>query len=261
MKIGFMQAYNEVNWIGYAIEQAILLCDKLVITEGAQCANFPNISERSDDGTLDIITDKMKIYSDRIQLINTIRHLKNWQLNQCANYNRVLDSCDIGDYFLKLDVDEFCFDGFIEKMNNLMDEGKADCLKTYKRDFAFSFRWAFNVSERIIFFKKTPDLHFLPTCKPLGYGPNMIEIKNASINHYTFVKPRERIRMRMMTSGFHKNMLGWFDANWDTIELGDGNPFKYADKVLYTFKIYDGKHPSILDDHPWRHIEDLRKAR
>jgi len=257
MKLGFMQLYNEFDWASYTIDQAMLLCDKLIITEGSHFSMYPNISERSDDGTLDIIADKIKAYPGSIKLINTIRIHNKWQANHCANYNRALNLCDIGDYFLRFDADEFYFEELIEMANDLMNEGKADCLITNERDFVFGFKWVFNVNERSIFFKRTPELHFVPSCKPLGYGPNTIKDKSINAHHYTFVKSRERIRMRMMTSGFYKGMLEWFDANWDAVELGDGKPFDFVSEK-YIFERYEGTHPAILDGHPWRHIEDTR---
>ena len=78
MKLGFLQVYNEVNWVEYAIDQAMLMCDKLLITEGSQFTSFPDIPERSDDGTLDIISDKSKQYGKRITCLNTTRKHKNY---------------------------------------------------------------------------------------------------------------------------------------------------------------------------------------
>lgn len=258
MRLGFIQVYNEANWIGYTIDQAMLLCDKLIITEGSQFVSFPNIPERSNDGTLDIIVDKMKIYSNSIRLLNTIREHQNYRFNQAANFNRALGFCDIGDYFIKLDADEFYFEGFIGKMNDIMDEGDVDYLETNALVFAFSFKWSFNIHKRQIICKKTSELCFVPTSRPIGYGLNIIRANGINVHHYTFVKPRERMRVRMATSKMYKGMLEWFDANWDTIELGESKPFNYADKS-YIFKRYEGTHPESLNNHPWRHIDDVRR--
>ncbi|GAG81806.1 unnamed protein product, partial [marine sediment metagenome] len=243
---------------GYTIDQAMLLCDQLIIAEGSQFVSFPNIPERSNDGTLDIMADKMRAYPNSIRLLDTIREHRNYRFNQAANFNRALGFCDIGDYFIKLDADEFYFDGFIGKMNDMMDEGEMDCLKANALAFAFSFKWSFNTHKRQIICKKTSGLHFVPTSRPVGYGPNIIKIDGINVHHYTFVKPRERVRMRMATSGMYRGMLKWFDANWDTMELGNGKPFNYIDKS-YVFKRYDSGHPSVLDNHPWRYIEDIRR--
>ena len=62
----------------------------------------------------------------------------------------------------------------------------------------------------------------------------------------------------MRTSKFYKGMLEWFDENWDNIELGEDKTITFVDK-LQVLKRYDGEHPPILDDHPWRHIEDIRR--
>ena len=36
MKFGIAHVYNEKDWIGYTIDQAMKICDKLLIVEGAR---------------------------------------------------------------------------------------------------------------------------------------------------------------------------------------------------------------------------------
>lgn len=55
----------------------------------------------------------------------------------------------------------------------------------------------------------------------------------------------------------YPGMLEWFDKYWDSFELEDGKEYPhYAGK--FTLYRYDGEHPSVLDNHPWRHVEDIR---
>lgn len=265
MRFGYLQIYNEIDWAAYQIDQAMLLCDKLLITEGSQFASFTDISERSTDGTLDVIHDKMKEYSNRITLNYTIRKHPNYRSNQCANFNRALEFCDVGDYFVELDADEFYFDEHIERLNELMKEGKADILGSYGHDFAFSFKWKFiqnnmEVSGKEHILKKTPNLYFVPTHKPKNVGPLNLANKNyLGRYHYKWVKPTERMRIRHKTSGFHKGMLEWFDKNWDSIELKEGESYRFYGGY-FILKRYGGNHPESLNGHPWRDIEDIRRA-
>jgi len=258
MRLGYLMAYNEANWIGPATDQAMMLCDKLLIVEGSQFATFPDISERSDDGTLDVISDKEKQYPGKIKIIKTIRENRNYRKNQCANFNLALSHCDVGDYFIILASDEFYLDNTIEEMNRLMDEGKMDCLELKMMKFIFGFKWAFGLDDSMRIFKKTPSVQFFPTCRADGLGPVAEMLKGISVHHYTWVKPRERLRLRMRTSGMYKGMVEWFNANWDVMEPEDGKSFDYVGKS-YVFKRYDGEHPSILSNHPWRDIEDIRR--
>ena len=258
MRIAMLMAFNEANWISPAIDQAMLLCDKLLIMEGSQFVAFPSIPERSDDGTLDMISNKEKQYSKRIKVIKTIRENGNYRVNQCANFNVALSYCDIGDYFISLAADEFYPNSTIDEMNHLMDEGRMDYFKLGMLEFAFGFKWTFAKQERVPIRKKTAELCYYPTCKAVGFGPMAIKSEGIGGHHYTFVKPKERMRLRMRTSGMYEGMLEWFDANWDKVELSDEAIFKYIHKS-FVLKRYDGSHPSILDGHPWRHIEDIRR--
>ncbi len=266
MNVGFLQVYNEIDWIKYSIDHAMNFCDKLIIIEGSQFVNFKKIPERSTDGTLDIIYEKMKEFHDKIELINTIRKFPNYRDNQAANFNLALSRCDDGDYFIPFDVDEFFFDDFIEKINQLTKEGEVDLIITSGLNLAFSFKW------RIIFndtffhypkesvFKKNNKLYFVRTHKPLNYGPNVTVFdKGDCLIHYKWVRSKERLYIRHKTSKFYKHMSKWFNKNWEKIELIQNKRYKYYGGYFYLEK-YEGPHPTILDKHPWRNIEDIRKV-
>ncbi len=264
MKFGFIQVYNEANWIGYAVDQAMKLCDKVLIVEGSQFADFSDIAERSDDGTLDIIADKKKQYPKRIEDIKTIREHGKYRLNQCANFNRGLTFCAIGDYFILLDADDFYPDEWISEVDELMREGEVSLIKVLSYDFAFSFSWRIKrgeiKSERPVIVKKTREFYFAPTHNWINSGVNVIVIPHVVRYHYGWLKPRERMRTRMRTSKMYPDMVNWFDENWDNIKLENSKEQShYAGK--FTLSKYDGEHPSVLDNHPWRHVEDIRRLR
>lgn len=261
MKIGFIQVYNEINWIGYAIDQAMNFCDELIVCEGSQFIAFPDIPKRSDDDTLDIVADKTKQYPGRIKIINTIRKHNNYRFNQCANFNLGLDYCNMGDYFIHLDADEFFTDEWIAETNEIMREGKADYIKALGYGFAFGFRWRIDFGEiqpRAVIVKKTEGLYFKPTHHYVNPGKNMITIPRIGHYHYYWLKPRGRMRMRMRTSSMYPNMLKWFDTNWDNFKLEDSKeyPCYIGNFILHK---YEDRHPSILDDHPWKDVDDIRK--
>jgi len=258
MKLGVLPLFNEVSWANFAIDQAMMLCNKLLIVEGSQFVSFPDIPERSDDGTLDIISDKQKQYSGKIEVIGTIRKHMNYRKNQCENYNIALNYCEIGDYFISLTGDHYFLDDFIPKANRLMKDGRMDYLSVELLRFIFGFKWTIGTQPSKLIFKKVPTLRFYPTSKPTGFGPAKVQLDGISCHHYTWVKPRARMRMRMRTSGFYKGMLEWFDKNWDKIELAEGRAFNFVHKS-FILRSYDGKHSTILDNHPWRHVEDIRR--
>jgi glycosyltransferase involved in cell wall biosynthesis len=265
-RIGFMMVYNEIDWVSYAIDQATLLCDRLIICEGAQFTSFPHLSERSDDGTLDVIEDKKVEYPKFIEVMNTARSHSNYRRNQCENFNNALSKCNEGDYFLPLDVDVFYKDSLIERLNSIMVEGKIDVVRASGTNFAFGFNWkradgdgSLDIFNHEPVYKKTADSHFVPTHQPRGFGFTVVSMEGQNIFHYTWVKPSKRMRVRMETSGFHPGMLSWFDNNWDFIELKENVAWKNHLGGVFKLIKYDGPHPKVLDSHPWRNVNDVRK--
>lgn len=260
MKFGFIQVYNEANWIGYAIDQAMRLCDRVLVVEGAQYTNFPDIPERSNDGTLDIISDKKKKYPKRMQVINTTRKHSNYRLNQCDNFNNALKLCDVGDYFIILDADEFYTDACIAEMNDLMNENKIEVIRLKNNFFIFSFKWRLDFGEFSfpeIVIKKTNGFYFAPTSKRINTGKKIVTIDGFNRFHYMWVKPRERLLIRMRTSMRYPGMVNWLIDTWQNMRLENGATYENYRKNFILYR-YDGEHPSILDNHPWRHIEDIR---
>lgn len=262
MKFGFIQVYNEVNWIGYAIDQATRLCDRILIVEGAQYANFPDIPEHSDDGTLDIISDKMREYPKILNALKTNRGHGNYRLNQCDNFNRALGLCRRDDYFIILDADEFHSDGWINEANAMMSEGKVDVIKVVYNVFAFSFNWIIDFEDTdgsSIVLKNVPGFRFAPTSKRVNTGKKVEVIDGKDANfHYSWLKPRARTLTRMRTSKRFPNMVSWFVNDWHKIKLVEGVTYSSYNKS-FTLHRYGGDHPSVLDDHPWRHVEDIRR--
>lgn len=257
--------YNELDWVGYQIDQAAKLCDKLIICEGSQFANYPHISERSTDGTIDIINNKIKEYPNFISVMNTVRKHNNYRQNQCDNWNLALDSLNDGDYFLPLDADEFYQDSFIEEINNLIASGAVDFYTVHGQLFGFSFKWKLNFSnntpKKDVFYKKIDGFHFVPTHQPRADWKNSLVDARVRFFHYTWVKPSDRMRIRMETSNFVPGMLDWFDTNWEKIKLGDNERQKSHLGGTFSLNRCDGKHSSILNKHPWLDIEDIRNIK
>ena len=262
MKLGFIQVYNEVNWIGYAIDQAMMLCDEALIMEGSQYANFLDIPKRSDDGTLDVISDKEKEYPGRIKMARTTRRHDNYRFNLCDNLNYGLSLCNRGDYLLWLDADEYCSDHWIKEANAMMRENKVEVIDADVDSFAFSFKWRidFDEADRASYvLKKVDGLRFAPTARPINAGKRVEVISGENVHfHYTWVKSAARMFIRMRTSMRYPSMVAWFLDNWHKIELVEGVTYPSYNRS-FTLHRYDGEHPSVLDNHPWRHVEDIRR--
>jgi len=81
------------------------------------------------------------------------------------------------------------------------------------------------------------------------------------------VKKPERIKARwaMSIEKGTKASIGRFE-NWMEMEWDQEKDIIKYRKIIENmqgqghFNIYPGPHPEVLDDHPWRHIEDVRLA-
>jgi len=243
-----------------AIEQAMKVCDKLLIVEGSKFMRLDDLPARSDDGTLDIISDKMKAYPKRIELWLDGCDAGHHRKNQCANHMTALERCKTGDYLIPFDTDEFYMDDFIDDMNEAMREGKVDRMDWTGLWFAFSFRWYFGKYAKRALLKKVPGAYFTPLHVPRRFGPNHVVVEKISCLHYCWVKTKDRM-IRRTRIGIYKEMKEWFERNYDKIKLAEGEKIHYVAKQTFMLKEYRGPHPSVLDDHPWRHIEDIRKIK
>jgi len=258
MKLCFSQIYNEKDWVGYMIDQAMRVCDKLLIVEGAKFLCFDDLPARSDDGTLDIISDKTRVYPGRIEIWPDGCDKGNFRRNGCANNQAALERCKTGDYFIVCEPDEYYTDSFIDDMNEAMREGEIDCMNWTALQFAFGFKWVFNQHPKVALLKKIPGAYFVPMFNPRGFGPNRVTIERISCFHYSWVKTRERW-LRRARVGMYKGMPEWFASNYDSIKLAEGAKIRYVNGDILTLRKYEGPHPSVLDNHPWRHVEDIRR--
>jgi hypothetical protein len=71
------------------------------------------------------------------------------------------------------------------------------------------------------------------------------------------VKEPVRILTRLNTYGADKKKTEWAEKNWLELELEDGKEYDFYGGKFKLLR-YEGEHPEILDNHPWRNIEDVR---
>jgi hypothetical protein len=56
-------------------------------------------------------------------------------------------------------------------------------------------------------------------------------------------------------------MATWRDVNFNDTLMENMDKFKHLIVDDGVISHYDGPHPEVLDDHPWRKITDIRSAR
>jgi hypothetical protein len=196
----FFQVWNEKTWVESALNQAFMIGDQVVVSEGS---NFDG--SVSTDGTSSII----ELYDRIPTLFHSNHESGNYRENQAANYNEALAMCNVGDVFVFIDADEFLTMNTIAELKRwartaplgeaLWVPGEARiwkpsigfCLTTPNTDIS--------ITHRPIAVVKSKDTRFIPTHKLLGITKTT-RLGEARYIHFQYVKPRDRLLFRQETS-------------------------------------------------------------
>ncbi len=95
---------------------------------------------------------------------------------------------------------------------------------------------------------------------------NIKHYKDIILFHYTFIKPSERMKARweMSVERGYPNEKYKFEK-FMTLKWKDDKDIFNKKQAIENitgkqgFNIYKGAHPEILENHPWRNVEDIRK--
>jgi len=281
--IGRILTWNNFEFFKYVLKQALDFCDEVVLVEGCHSRNYPR---HSTDGTVEYLKSfhhpKLKILEPDWDEL-TKKHWQYWMI-QCALSNLTIKSFDLWNHdgwIMGWPDDQFYFDEDLKKIRNALKITTGDRVWFTGRRFIYNFR--FNILEQahkhatMKISRITPGCFYTPIhhlCYKDGRRYNQVNngerISDISMFHYSNVKKVERMeaRYRMTEETPNRYRLGadwfekWMSVNW----INDEDIFKYRDilaSILNSesedINIYRGKHPEILDDHPWRNIDDVRK--
>jgi glycosyltransferase involved in cell wall biosynthesis len=240
-----MTAYNEAEYIDYAIRACLPCVDDLIIVEGSYLETIKlGASERSDDGTLEII--------ERFRNEKNVHTL-------FANAESDKDQRNIGlqkikelnsdGWLLIIDADEVYTKENFAMVRNIartmgLDKKKACYFRslTFVNDFK---HYAEQDFPRL--FKITPECTFVNDnhmqWKDAAWTmQHVIKIPYLRYHHYAFCKGLERfeLKKKWWETRFGKE----FDYGWTVDEKGK------IDDPGHIIQEYHGSHPEIMKEHP-----------
>jgi len=282
--VGIMPVYEEADWIEYAVEGIIDFVDELVIAEGYQGPAWHFDSCRSKDGTIDIIKRLAKKY-DKITLTEC-QPRAHVLRGKAATHNHVLKVSRLikkADWYMICDSDEFYTDTQKKYIRGKLASTEKDAFAFSARVFFFNFQYHINhILPRL--FRVTKRMEFRPGQFPYyGNGRPYYEYPDNTpcillgddpIFHYSFAKrPSQEIKRRTMEycavqrekhvfDWIDKIYLKWSPENSEEIYKLNKKMFGW-DGIVFSeeqrLQVYKGRHPSILDHHPFRYLADVRE--
>lgn len=278
--IGLIMTYNNLHFFKCVLQQMLDFCDEVILIEGCHFTEYP---KESTDGTCEYIKTlkhpKLKIIpdfernSDRYDVV---------QLELRRRHSEESKYWKPGNWILQWDDDILFFNKDLEILKTvLMDERiPVDTVIVRERRFAYNFRFNIlmpydfrgfrckRITDGCKYMSGVSQLYYKDGSRYLD-AKNLGQLDNAACHHYLRVRTSDRVKLRWELSvnkGCIKNKHNykiWEKIKWDkdediltqkddfNIVLGTGE----RDGIL---SIYNGKHPEVLDNHPWRYINDVR---
>ncbi len=269
MKIrGLMLTWNNLEFFKCSLSQVLKFCDELILVEGCHYQKYP---KRSTDGTYEYIQNldhpKLIVRDFNFKGRNNIVQ---WKIRD--SFSRDSHLWKPGNWVVQWDDDIAFFNDDLKRIKKVMATTKYDTIKFKERRFILNFK--FNT-----FTNKVGGYRFNRITKGCFYRPNWKMfykndkpykkykyLKDVTYFHYVYVKKPERVKFRWELSRekgytapvkFYKQYM---NIKWKN----DEEIYRYKDTIEMInnekgFNIYRGQHPEIIENHPWKDLEDCRE--
>lgn len=279
MKIlGVLLTWNNVNFFKYAIQQMLDFCDEVVLIEGCHFKQYP---KRSSDGTYEYIKTlrhpKLKIIPD---FKRTSDRYDKVQLELRKNHSEGSKYWQPGNWIIQWDDDTFFFNDDLPKIRKILEFTDKDTVMFRERRFAYNFRFSLlapknrvggikcqRITDGCGYKSGISHLHYKDGSKYINKAARRLLVPDIVYHHYPYVRTSGRVKFRYDIS-VNKGVISnkntfeiWKRIKWNEDEdiLKQENDFRKVIGGVGKFEIYNGKHPEILEDHPWRHTNDVRR--
>lgn len=267
--IGLMLTWNNLEFFRCAVMQALDFCDELILVEGCHSMQY---SQRSNDGTIMFIQSlrghpKLKIKSfirgDRYDYVQ--KYIR-------QEYPKLSQYYEPGNWVFHWDDDMFYFNKDLQKIRQAMETTECDSLNIDTRHFFYNFR--FNIKQNAtIWLYRIVESSYLKGVSVYYYKDDSryscFQLKSdITAFHYSYVKRPKRMKARWAlsiekgTEASRGRLEKWMSVSWRK----DEDIHKSKDTLVSILSgrelnVYSGRHPEVLDSHPWRYINDVRQIR
>lgn len=275
--VAVMITWNNLEFFKRALAQALDFCDEVLLAEGCHTRKYP---ERSTDGTCEYIQmikghPKLKVFEfDRNKFGSLFKRIQ-WLTRQA-----LIDRADLfapGNWYTSWDDDMFFFDGDLHRLRRIMEMTEYDTLSFRERRFIYNFKFNTMGNGRWYFHRITEGCRFKPLMK-LCYADGSrydkrkerCHLEELCFFHYVYVKRPSRIKARWditiekqgPTSPAVTYFKEWMTIKWERNEdiLNHKNTIEKIQKQE-GLNVYEGSHPEVLSEHPWRNLEDVRRIK
>jgi len=286
MKVfGFLPVYEDADWLDYTIRNLLEFVDYLIISEGYHGPPWHFNGNRSKDGTIEIINrygNHPKIYVFKSSWSISMNLGKALCLKKALRIAKK-KGINAGDWYFLCDVDEFYTKEQKKELKKILKATQKDYLRVHNRMFIYNFVYYIDgIHGRFYRYKEGMKFGFYGQHPCYKDGIEYVNCKEKigsvleddPMFHYSFVRKTSRewkrrimeVKGRRRTKGIYawinKSYLKWDEKNAEKIYeqnkvlFGKYGWFSNDGRII---KKYTGLHPEILMNHPYRHIQDIRK--
>ena len=269
--------YNEMPWTPYFLRHLLEFDCPIMIAEGAAEIKFNN-SDRSTDGSWELIKLFAERWSDRVTI-----DLHDYNLNDHGSTRmtrmmpretikiKIWDEAQLNEWIVGLSPDNIYNRSDIKKIKQACKESDKDeyLLMTAQQVFCFNFNtviirpiqsicgpwvslWPCIWRKNNEFIQVLGD-ELLKSSKSANY------LSPPAIQQIPETQKIKHIIIRKDISQFHYKAVKKYTLR--TLRYGGKEKAeRFLNHPLHSndLKQYNGKHPSILDSHPWRYVKDCR---
>ena len=266
-----MLTWNNLIFFKYSLQQALSFCDEVWVIDGCHFYKYP---WHSTDGTYEYLKNYKH---EKLKFVDIERVVDKYEKVQCllrTKTPRMSSLWKPGNWVFQLDDDLFFFEKDLVKIREAMQNSKYPALEFNMRYFIYNFRLNFFQKSLDLCYKIVNDFEKKFVMKGVGYPRcrsgakyRTDYLKDIIVHHYTYMKIPERMspRWEMSIEKGTKSSRGRF-KRWMDIDLNKTNSAQ-LEKELNKIRsggglnIYTGKHPEVLDNHPWVNVDDIRRLK
>jgi hypothetical protein len=258
--------YNEMPWTPYALRHALEFDCPILLCEGGGDKSPDN--PRSTDGTLELC-DEFASRHKHVKYVRTRRGMTRFHAERYLYYHILKDR----EWYLSFGGDNYYRDEDIPKLKDVLLHADGHIVQALTKMYVFVFNFQTIITESVhglcgAWVSFWPCIQRKNDKYGLRYGDELLidrttgeYVASPSIVQASLRPASIRNDIMMVEDVIHFHYKGVKKTESRMIRYGDegGKIFQEHPLEAPYLKYYDGDHPTILDDHPWRYTKDCRK--